>query len=176
MVRCLPLIRPCQLLDLIDELIEIIECPVYRCKAHIGDPRHGIQLLQRLLSDLLARDHVRCSCHLVDAVLYVMEDLLYIALRDAELLGALPDAALDLRDVERLMTAILLDDDDRFLLDALIAREPMAAFQALAPASYRGAITDLPLLQYLIIVFPAPWTSHGLNDSTLRNALHWKYT
>ena len=141
------------------ELVDVLEVAVDRGEADEG---HLVELLQAVhqeLADLVGRDLA------VGALLHhgldPLDDRLERLHRDRALLAGLQQALHHLLAVEALAAAVLLDDEVRDLVDALVGREALAAVEALAAAADHVAFLALARVDDLVLEVGAERALHG---------------
>src|SRR5947207_4355446 len=125
------------LLDLPLDLLQVHELPVHRRKADVSNLVQVAQPVHHHLTDLLARD--LDASRAPELRLDVVDDRPQPLGRDVALLSRLLQAVEQLLGVEVLAAPILLGDEERHRLDALIGGESLPALQTLTPAPDRLA-------------------------------------
>src|SRR5579859_7588216 len=155
--------RAQDLLDLALDLLQVHELSVHRREADVRDLVEVAQAVHDHLADLAARDlHPARPAQLR---LDVVDDGPQPLRRDVALLGRLLQAVEQLLRVEVLAAAVLLGDEERHRLDALVRRESLPALQALTPPSNRLPHLGVARVDDLQVVMAAVRAAHFMRGN-----------
>src|SRR5213593_2110950 len=126
------LVVPLEALDLLDELADVLELPVDRGEADVGDRVQALQMVHHYPAELLAADLFLGA--LVQLGFDLDDDVVDGLHPDRSLLARLQDGPSELLAVEGLAAAVALDHVRQHVLDVFIGRVPSVALEALAAA------------------------------------------
>ena len=145
-------------LQLGHEIIHILEFPINRRKAYIGDVIQVVQLGHGFLTDnrggqFLFADFTQVSFQVVNKFF----DNIHA---DVTFLTGLFYPATHLFPVKDLATPVLFNDHDGNLFNVLVGCKPTAAINAFPAPSNRTGILAQPGIDYLVISFAAIRTFH----------------
>ena len=145
-------------LDLLNELTDVFELAIDRCKA---DVRYLIDLVKPLHNQLtnLSRRHFALRL-LREAALNLIDNLLELDNADRPLLGRLEQSPQNLVPVEWFPASIRLNDHEVDLTDPLIGSEALEALLALASAANHRAILALTRIDDLFFETATVGTLH----------------
>jgi len=146
-------------MNCIHKLIDIVEPPVDRGVAEIGDLIDSAQFLQNFRAD---RGRLNLATAGFEIVNDFIDELLEGQQTGGTLLKSLGDAAGELASIERLMSAISFDHAQVGAFDFLISRKSISAFQAFTAATNTRAIARLAGVDNFIITRAALGATHSV--------------
>jgi hypothetical protein len=151
---------PSDFINFRDKFVHILEMPIHRREADIRDLVDLVKLREHELAENRRRYLVRALSFHYGLVLDLVHDALYHHGRDRPLLERALDAMLEFRSVEGLTPAVPFNDHELLFLDALIAREPIAAPDAFPSAPDTVSIRERSRFDYFVVETAAMGTTH----------------
>src|SRR6266542_597899 len=154
-----------QSLQLVEELVGVLELPVDRSEAHVGDLVELPQPLHDERPDL-ARGHL-ALLSVVQSRFDLIHDRVELRRRHGALLAGLDESSPQLLSVEGLAAAVLLHDDVGDLLDRFIGSEAAAAGNALPATADDLALPAFARVHDPVVHGAAKRAFHAGRDSGL---------
>src|SRR5690606_23728384 len=140
--------------------VQIPEFPVHRCETDVGYFVQFPQALHHPLADLPGGDF-RFPL-MASLPLHEVDDSLQLLHGNRPFLTRFDEPLEYVAAVERLAASVLLNDDERGLLPALVRGKPPPAGFTLPPPANGGAIVGCPGIEHLAFRSAAIWAPHAM--------------